>query len=308
MTDTDIVVLGSLNMDLVVKVCRAPLAGETIRGQDVQMIPGGKGANQAAAVAKLGGKVAMVGRVGNDAFGPLLINNLARLGVETSHIQIDQDTTTGMAFIVVEDNGENRIIISAGANGRVGKEDVDCTEALFQRAKMLILQLEVPLEAVEYAIERATYYPIKVILNPAPAIHLPSSILEKVHCLVPNETEASLLTGLEVHDLPSAEEAARQLLARGVPEVIITLGEKGALLVTKQEAVHVAARKVQVADTTAAGDAFIGGLAVALVRGFSPREAVRYATCAGTLAVTKFGAQTSLPSAAEVQAFYEGIV
>jgi len=303
---TDIVVVGSLNMDLVIKAPRAPKAGETIRGRDFQMIPGGKGANQAAAAAKLGGQVAMVGRVGGDAFGPVLIENMAQLGVDTNHIMIDQEASTGVAVITVDDNGENRIIISAGANGRVNKSDIDGAEGLLRDAKFLILQFEVPLEVVDYAIERAARYPVEVILNPAPASAVSSEFLGRVDYLVPNETETEILTGLDVSDLPSAESAANKLLAYGVPKVIITLGERGALLVTKQGVTHVAARKVKAVDTTAAGDAFIGGLAVALVKGFAPEEAVRYAACAGTLAVTKFGAQTSLPSAEQVQEFYEG--
>jgi ribokinase len=302
---TDIVVVGSLNMDLVVKAPRAPEAGETIRGHDFQMIPGGKGANQAAAAAKLGGQVAMVGRVGGDAFGPVLIENMARQGVDTQHILIDQEASTGVAVIIVDDTGENRIVISAGANGRVSRSDIDGAEGLLRDAKLLILQFEIPLEVVDYAIEKATRYPVEVILNPAPAASVSPGFLARVDRLVPNETETKTLTGLDVSDLSSAEKAAQELLGYGVPEVIITLGVRGALLVTTGGVTHVPAREVKAVDTTAAGDAFIGGLAVALVNGFSPVEAVRYATCAGTLAVTKFGAQTSLPSPDQVQAFYE---
>ncbi len=300
----DIVVLGSLNMDLVIKAPRAPEAGETIRGHDFQMVPGGKGANQAAAAAKLGGQVAMVGRVGGDAFGPVLIDNMARQGVDTSHIHRDAEASTGVAVITVEDTGENRIVISAGANGRVNNTDVDGAEGLLRRAKFLILQLEIPLPVVDYAIEAARRHSVKVVLNPAPAASVPPEFLGRVDYLVPNETETKILTGLDVSDLTSAERAARQFLSYGVGEVIITMGEKGALRVTNTDANHVPAREVKAVDTTAAGDAFIGGLAVALVKGFTPQEAVRYAACAGTLAVTKFGAQTSLPSAEEVDRFY----
>lgn len=301
----DIVVVGSLNMDLVVKSPRVPQAGETIRGHGFQLIPGGKGANQAAAAAKLGGRVAMVGRVGRDAFGPALMENLTQLGVDTHHVTLDDEAATGVATIIVDDTGENRIIITAGANGRVNHTDIDRAEPLFQQAKILILQFEIPLETVDYAIGKARQYPVKVILNPAPAYPVSPEFLARVHCLVPNETETRTLTGLDVNDLPSAEKAAQKLLGCGVSEVIITLGERGALLATRQGMTHVPAKKVKVVDTTAAGDAFIGGLAVALVKGSSWEEAVRYAACAGTLAVTKLGAQTSLPSAEEVQAFYE---
>jgi ribokinase len=301
---TDIVVVGSLNMDLVVRAPRAPEAGETIRGHDFQMVPGGKGANQAAAAAKLGGETAMVGRVGGDAFGPVLIQNMARQGVDANHIMIDQEASTGVAVITVDDTGENRIVISAGANGRVNKSDIERAEGLLRDAQFLILQFEIPLEVVDYAIEKAGHYPVKVILNPAPAASVSPEFLGRVDHLVPNETETKILTGLDVSDLSTAEKAAREFLSYGVGEVIITLGEEGALLVTRERVTHVPAREVKAVDTTAAGDAFIGGFAVATARGFSPVEAVRYATCAGTLAVTKFGAQTSLPTAEEVQALY----
>jgi ribokinase len=301
----DIVVVGSLNMDLVVKAPRAPEAGETMRGHDFQMVPGGKGANQAAAAAKLGGDTAMVGRVGGDAFGPALIENLARQGVNTEEIVLDEETSSGVAVIVVDDAGENRIVISAGANGRVGTSDIDRVEGLLRVAKFLILQLEIPLEVVEYAIEKAAAHPVNVILNPAPASPVSPEVLGRVDWLVPNETEAKLLTGLDVSDLSSAEKAALQFLEYGVSRVIITLGERGALLMTDEAATHVTTRRVEVVDTTAAGDAFIGALAVALVKGVSQLDAVRYAAAAGTLAVTKFGAQTSLPTAEEVQVFSE---
>jgi ribokinase len=301
----DIVVVGSLNMDLVVKVARMPRAGETVPGHDLQTIPGGKGANQAAAAARLGGQVTMVGRVGADAFGPTLLENLKGQGVDASHVTMDGSAATGIAMILVDDDGENSIVISAGANGRVNREDIDRAEGLWSRARLLLLQFEVPLETVAYAAEVAARHQVKVILNPAPARQVSPELLARVNYLVPNETEASFLAGVKVRDVASAEAAARQLLANGVPVVIMTMGEKGALLVTDEQAVHVPARQVTAVDTTAAGDAFIGGLAVALVKGFPLEEAVRYATCAGTLAVTRFGAQTSLPSAEQTQALYE---
>jgi len=300
----DIVVVGSLNMDLVIGVPRMPLAGETIVGRDLQTIPGGKGANQAAAAAKLGGRVAMVGRVGDDVFGPRLIENLRRQGVDAGAVRVDDQAATGVALIMVDEAGENSIVVSAGANGRVSVEDVASAEGLLRQARLLLLQHEVPLETVAYAIELAARHGVQVILNPAPAHSVSPELLSKVHYVVPNETEARTLTGVEVKDVVTAEAAARKLLDYGAPVVIITLGEQGALLVTEGGASHVPARQVKAVDTTAAGDAFIGGLATALVKGFSLPEAVRYATCAGTLATTVFGAQTSLPSAERVQEFY----
>jgi ribokinase len=301
----DIVVIGSLNMDLVVKAPRMPLGGETLPGRDFQMIPGGKGANQAAAAARLGAQVAMVGRVGGDAFGPQLIENLRCQGVDTGHIRIDDEAATGIAMIIIDDTGQNSIVVSPGANGRVNEQDVDRVEGVLSQAKMLLLQFEVPLGTVEYAIQMAARHQVKVILNPAPARPALPGLIEKVDNQVPNQFEASTLTGMETKDVPSAEGAARKLLEYGVPVVIITLGERGALMASEQGMAHVPARSVHAVDTTAAGDAFIGGLAVALVKGFPLDEAVPYASCAGALAVTKFGAQTSLPSAEEVQTFYE---
>jgi ribokinase len=301
----DIVVVGSLNMDLVVKAPRMPAVGETIHGEDLRTIPGGKGANQAAATAKLGGEVAMVGRVGDDAFGLRLIDNLKQFGVSTSYVHIDAEAATGTAIIIVDERGENIIIVSPGANGRVAREDIDHIDKLLDQAKYLLLQFETPLETVQYAIEMASQKKVKVILNPAPAKKVPPEILTKVDFLVPNETETKLLTGLEVKDLDSAEAAGRKLAELGISVVIITLGEKGALLVTGDEAIHIPAQKVKAVDTTAAGDAFIGGLATALVKGYDLKDAVKYASCAGTLAVTKFGAQTSLPTSEEVEIFYK---
>jgi ribokinase len=300
----DIVVVGSLNMDLVVRVARMPRPGETIPGRDFQTIPGGKGANQAAAAARLGGRVAMVGRVGNDAFGPPLIENLKRLGADTGHVHLDGAAATGTAMIVVDDAGQNSIVIAAGANGCVGREDVDRIDRLLSRAQCLLLQFEVPLDAVQYAMERARGHGVKVILNPAPARSVPPGFLSGVDYLIPNESEASLLSGIQVRDLASAEEAACRLQSDGGPVVILTLGERGALLVSRETVCHVPAHRVEAVDTTAAGDAFIGGLAMGLVQGYPLEEAVRYATCAGTLAVTRFGAQTSLPSAEEVWTLY----
>jgi ribokinase len=249
--------------------------------------------------------VALVGRVGDDAFGPRLIDNLKQLGVNTNHVRIDAEAATGTAIIIVNEGGENSIVVSPGANGRVTKEDIDRIDKLLDQAKYLLLQFEIPLDTVQYAIEIASRKKVKVILNPAPAKNVPPEILAKVDFLVPNETETKLLTGLDVKDLISAEAAARKLAELGISVVIITLGEKGALFVAGNEAIHIPAQKVKVVDTTAAGDAFIGGLATALVKGYALKDAVKYASCAGTLAVTKFGAQTSLPTLEEVEHLFK---
>jgi len=302
----DIAVLGSLNMDLVVTVPHLPRLGETIAGHGFQMIPGGKGANQAAAVARLGGKVAMIGRVGADAFGESLRANLLRFGVNVEHVIVDEESATGIAMILVDSmNGDNSIVIAAGANGQVSLKDLRRAEPLFRKAKMLILQFEVPLQVVERAAELARQHGLKVVLNPAPAYPVSLDFLLKADYLILNETEIEILSQHEVPGLESAKVAAQALVREGLPVVIVTSGERGALLATSQEMVHVPARKVQVVDTTAAGDAFVAGFTMGLLDGFPLDDAVRYAVCAGTLTVTKFGAQTSLPSAEEVQAFCE---
>ena len=302
---SQVVVVGSLNMDLVVKAPRIPVPGETIQGENIRTFPGGKGANQAVAAARLGARVTMVGRVGNDAFGPGLIDNLSAAGVGTSHVLITDDTTTGTAIIVVGETGENMIVISPGANVKVSREDVKQSEDLLHQADLLLLQLEVPLETVEYAAYVASLHQTRVILNPAPAQKLPPGLISRVDYLIPNEIEASQLTGVEVRDIQSAEEAALKFFDIGVPVVIITMGKNGALVATKENVTHIPAKKTNAVDTTAAGDAFVGGLVAALARSLPIEEAVQHAIAAGTLAVTKFGAQTSLPTAAELRSFME---
>lgn len=297
---TDILVVGSLNADLVVRAPRFPLPGETISGQDLAILPGGKGANQAVAAARQGARVAMLGRVGRDSFGPLLLDNLRQNGVDIAHVQADP-SATGTAIIVVEAGGQNSIVLSPGANACVTPADVDAFP--LQGVDTLLLQFEIPLETVLHAARLGRQNGLRVILNPAPAHRFPASLLADVDILVPNESELQLLTDLPVSDLDSAAAAARTLLAGGARAVIVTLGENGALLVTEKQSAHLPAFPVQVVDTTAAGDAFIGGLAAALLKGDSLEDAVRYGNACGALATTRFGAQPSLPTQAEVEQF-----
>ncbi|MFN8383876.1 MAG: ribokinase [Anaerolineales bacterium] len=301
MSDTskyDILVIGSLNADLVVRSPRFPQPGETISGSDLLTIPGGKGANQAVAAARQNVNVAMVGRVGKDNFAPFLIENLNSNHVNASHVAQD-NVATGTAIIVVDENGQNSIVLSPGANGKVDSQDVDSAPD----AKILLLQFEIPMDSVLYAAKRYKAKGTTVILNPAPARQIPDELLAAVDILVPNESELSLLTNMQVTDVQSAELAAKEILKHGVKTVIVTLGSKGALVVTSSQVTQVDTYKVNVVDTTAAGDAFIGGFASAILRKKSLEKSVRYGCACGALATTKLGAQPSLPTKEEVEKF-----
>jgi ribokinase len=292
-------------MDLVVRVERMPKIGETVRGGDLLTIPGGKGANQAAAAALLGNKVSMVGRVGNDEFGSALVANLNQFGVQTENILRDENSATGTAMIIVDEQGNNSIVISPGANGEVTPDDVQKADHLIKTAKFLLLQLEIPLQSVETAVQIAHQANIPIVLNPAPVMELSSDFLNMIDYLVLNEIEASAISNVNVCDLDSAEAASRQILDQGTKNVIVTLGSAGSLLVTRQLVSHIPAINVKAIDTTAAGDAFIGGFVTGLVREFSLLEAVRYGNCTGAIAVTRKGAQTSLPNMMSVDELYQ---
>ena len=300
----NILVVGSLNADLVVRTPRFPQPGETISGEDLQVIPGGKGANQAVAAARLGANVSMLGRVGRDNFGDFLLDNLKSNNVDSNLVQRD-DSSTGTAIIVVDANGQNSIVLSAGANGKVSTADVERASSLDpstgsgQRFNLLLLQLEIPIPTVLRSAQMAKEKNAIVILNPAPAKELPDELIALADYIIPNETELSLLTGMDVHDVTSAEQAARALINRGAQNVIVTLGSKGALVVNKETSKQVNTYQVNVVDTTAAGDAFIGGFA-SVLESASLLDAVRYGCACGALATTKFGAQPSLPTKQEV--------
>lgn len=299
----DIVVLGSLNMDLVARVPRRPAGGETLTGSDFKTLPGGKGANQAVAAARLGRSVAMVGHVGDDVFGSSLLAGLRHDGIATSAVAVIPGVPTGTALITVDDQAENSIIIIPGANGRLTPADVDSHLDLIRSARVLMLQLEVPLETVRRAAAIAREAGVTVMLDPAPARELPPDLLQKVDIITPNETEASILSGRTVNDVRTARLAAVDLLAAGVGTVVVKLGVRGAVLVTGNTIDHIEGLPVEPVDTTAAGDAFAGGLATALVEGNSLQQAVAFANAVGALATTRLGAQASMPVRAEVEAF-----
>jgi len=296
-----ITVVGSLNMDLVVRSPRIPQPGETIIGHGFHTVPGGKGANQAIAAARLGAQVSMVGRVGDDAFGEALLGNLAAAGVAHAWVWRTPATATGVALITVDDAGQNSIVVASGANMRLTPADVEAAEDAIAQAEVVLLQLENPVEAVLRAAQIARARGKTVVLNPAPARPLPAELPALVDVLVPNESETALLTGLPVADIESAQRAALRLLESGIGTVILTLGERGALLAHAGRSERFPAFQVTPVDTTAAGDAFVGGFAVALAEGRTLAEAVRWGNAAGGLAATQLGAQTSLPTRAALE-------
>lgn len=300
----DIIVVGSLNMDLVVHVQKMPELGETVRGSDLLTIPGGKGANQAAAAAKLGNKVMMVGRVGGDSFGTTLKQNLQGVGVDTGRVIVDETISTGTAVITVDDLGNNCIVISAAANGKTCLLDVENLSSVLPGAKILLLQLEIPMEVVEKSIDLADRFKVPVALNPSPIADLSKELLQKVKYLILNEIEAKSISGLEVNSIDSAQLAAKGILSMGVENVIVTLGEHGAVFANQTIVEHVPAIKVKPVDTTASGDAFTAGFVTGVLKGFSPIDAVRFGNCAGALTATKNGAQTSLPDYITVNNLY----
>lgn len=299
-----IVVVGSLNMDLVVQANRLPVGGETILGKAFHEIPGGKGANQAVAMARLGAVVEMIGRVGQDGFGKSLLSTLAADGVQTNSISMVEGVSTGVALITVQDSGENSIIVVPGANSCLLPEDLLTCKDQIAGAKTVVAQLETPLETVEKLFEIAKQNSCYTILNPAPAQALPLALLRHIDLLTPNETELALLSGLPTETEEEVAAAAKELMARGVKALVVTLGSEGAVYFDNEGAYcKVSAHKVDAVDTTAAGDSFTAGLAVKLTQGATIEEAMAFATKVGALTVQTLGAQSSLPTLAEVEAF-----
>ena len=297
-----IVVVGSSNTDMVIRTERIPGPGETVLGGEFTMAAGGKGANQAVAAARLGAQVTLVARVGADLFGDGALEGLSKEGIDTRYVTVDPEAASGIALIFVDADGENSIGVAPGANARLSPDDVRRAQQAIEGAHVLLLQLEIPLDTAACAAELAHRAGVQVILNPAPAPTgpLPAGLLNCVDILTPNESEAGALAGMWVADLPGAKDAAQSLINQGVGKVIITLGAKGALVVSSEVQQLVPGYPVEAVDTTAAGDAFNGGLAVALAAGKGLLDAVRFANGCGALAATRLGAQPSLPSLDEV--------
>ncbi|KJZ41643.1 ribokinase [Pseudomonas fluorescens] len=298
-----VVVIGSLNMDLVTRAPRLPRGGETLIGESFATVSGGKGANQAVAAARLGAQVSMVGCVGNDAYGEELRGALLAEQIDCQAVSTVDDSS-GVALIVVDDNSQNAIVIVAGANGALTPEVIDRFDAVLRAADVIICQLEVPDATVGHALRRGRELGKTVILNPAPASRpLPADWYASIDYLIPNESEASALSGLPVDSLASAETAASRLIAMGAGKVIITLGAQGSLFANGKSFEHFPATKVKAVDTTAAGDTFVGGFAAALAAGKSEADAIRFGQIAAALSVTRAGAQPSIPTLSDVQAF-----
>jgi ribokinase len=301
----NIVVIGSSNTDMIIQVPRIPKPGETILGGKFSMAAGGKGANQAVAAARAGGKVSLIARVGQDMFGEQALGGFQKDSIDTEYVVQDSEAASGIAEIFVANDGENSIAVASGANMNLSKNDVDAAKQIIITADILLMQLEIPLETVYYAAEQAVKAGVKVILNPAPAKPLPAELYRKLSILTPNESEAELLTGIKVIDEISALEAAQILLEKGVPEVVVTMGAHGALIVNKDQHQMIPGFAVKAVDTTAAGDVFNGTLAVSLSEGNPLENAVKFANAAAALSVTRLGAQPSAPDRAEILDFMQ---
>lgn len=297
----DLVVIGSSNMDLVISLPRIPSVGETILGGKSSMVFGGKGANQAVAAARTGGRVLFITKLGDDIFGDNIKSHFNTEGLASDSILTDAHEPTGIAQIFVSAKGENSIAVAPGANMNLLPSDIQPFENLIKTAKVVLMQLEIPLETVAFITNLAADNNVKVILNPAPAQELGSDLLQKLWLLTPNESEAELLTGIKVVDLESAQQAGAFLVQQGVQNALITLGENGSLLCNENGAKHFKAFKANAVDTTAAGDVFNGALAVAITQNKSFEEAIPFGSAAAAISVSRKGAQTSIPHLNEVE-------
>ncbi|PSR55974.1 ribokinase [Adhaeribacter arboris] len=290
-----ILVIGSANTDMVIKTKHFPLPGETVLGGRFIMNPGGKGANQAIAAARLGGQITFITKIGNDIFGRQALQQFLKEGVNAGYVISDPDNPSGVALITVDEKGENAIVVAPGSNGTLSPEDVTKAEAVFAEAEIILMQLEIPLPTVLFAADLAARYSKKVILNPAPAALLPYELYRNLYIITPNRSEAEALTGVLIKDLATTEQAAQKLRQKGIANVVITLGTEGAFAYNDSLAKLIPATLVTAVDTTAAGDVFNGALAVSLAEGLELDVAVEFANQAAAISVTRMGAQASAP-------------
>ena len=295
-----IYVIGSSNTDMVVMTDRLPSPGETVIGGTFFMNPGGKGANQAVAAARLGGNVTFVARVGKDVFGDQSLKQLQEEKINTEYVAQDVDHPSGVALIGVDNIGENTIIVAPGSNRQLSIDDVKKALQSIQTHSIILIQLEIPKETVEFVLQESLGHDFDIILNPAPVQHFDAKVLKDLFMITPNESEAEMLTGIHIVDIPSADKAAKAFHSMGVKNVAITLGSKGAYLSTQSVATYIRSASVSAIDTTAAGDCFNGALAVAIAEGMPTDKAVSFACHAASISVTRKGAQNSMPYRREV--------
>lgn len=300
-----IVVIGSSNVDLIMKMDQLPEKGETVTNGVFMQVYGGKGANQAVAAARAGGKIAFVSCVGEDAYTPQMVKNYKSDGIDTRFVFAENGVASGCALILIGQTGENMIAVAPGANYRLTPEKVDEAAELFDEAALIVLQFEVEEKTIKHVLELANKKNVPVMWNVAPARAFDFSIIQKVNILVLNEVEAGFLAGIQVDNETDAEVAAQKLVNNGVEKVIITLGSKGAFVMTKTEKVRVPAFKVEAVDTTAAGDTFCGAFAVARVEGKTLKESLQFASAAAAISVTRMGAQPSAPTRSEIDGFLQ---
>ena len=301
-----IVIVGSANADLFFRTGKLPDPGETVIASTLSRSYGGKGANQAVAIARLGGRAIMVCRLGSDEHGKNIVMNFQKEGVVTRYISYDADSPTGTAFVTVDEKGENTIVVLTGANGKLGDDCIQSAYDAMKSSAACVAQMEIPLHAVEKVAEIARSCNVPFILNTAPAPRYDiSHIIAKADILCPNRKEAEIISGIQIHDVSDAFHAGRKLVEKGAKNVVITLGSDGALLVTKDSEAHVSAPKVTVRDTTGAGDAFVGGLTFAFASGKSLVESIKFANVVAAISITKDGTQTALPGLDEVMRFGE---
>ena len=298
-----IAVIGSSNVDMIIKSSRLPRPGETVGDGAFAKVNGGKGANQAVAAERAGGNVVFISCLGNDDFAPGMLNNFKKDQIDTQFVFIEENAVTGIALILVDANGENCISVAPGANYMLSPEHIKKIEPVIKEAEIILLQLEIPIESVLFAIELAYKYKNKVILNPAPAGKIDDAHLGMIHCLILNESEVEFLTGLPVETDYQIREAAKMLLEKGSENIVITLGARGAFVKNSDRDEFLAGFKVKAVDTTAAGDVFCGALAVSLSEGKTIFEAVKFASAASAISVTRLGAQPSIPSRKEIDEF-----